>query len=167
MVDFQTLSIVITGIGMIIALIYYSMTLQNTSKARQRNLVFQRLQGYSLEYTKTYVDVASYTDWESVEEFREKYGPRMNPEAHSKFIYIMRVYSLAGVLLKENIADVDLIFQLYPPGAVISIWEQFSPYILYNRERRNDPTRNEAFEYLYKEAKKRYPDVLPRSVEDN
>jgi hypothetical protein len=177
-----TLSIalqIIQTIGVLVGIIYYITIMRNTQKtreaslkiqedtekARQRALVYQRLQGYNLEYTRAYIDVASYTDWETVEEFREKYGLLTNPEAYSKHLYIRKVYNLAGILLMENVADADVIFRLYPPGAVISIWEQFYPYIQYSRKIRKDPTKDEAFEFLYNEAKKRYPEVLPLSAE--
>ena len=164
MVDLDTLSIVLTGIGLIVAIIYYSINIRNASKVRQRDILFQRLQGYNLEYTKTYIEVASYTDWKTTEEFKEKYGMITNPDAFSKYLYITRVYNLAGLMLKENVADADLLFQLYPPGAIISMWEQFLPFILEGREIRNNPVLDENFEYLYTEAKKMFPEILHRST---
>jgi len=165
MVDYSTLSIVLTGIGLIAAITHYSLTLRDTSKARQRDLVFQRLLGFSLEYTKTFAEVAAYTDWEDVEDWQKKYGILTNPEAFSKYAYIWRVYNLAGILLKEKVADVDLILKLYPAQSVISVWEQFEPIFRDRREKRNHPAMYEPFEFLYNEAKKRYPEILPRSRE--
>ena len=75
----------------------------------------------------------------------------------------MRYFSLGGVLFKENEADADLLFELYPPQAVIAFWEEFKPIIMWSRERRNNPHHHESFEYLYDQAKKRYPDILPRT----
>lgn len=43
MVDYNTLSLVLTGIGLILAITTYTVTLRNTGKARQRELIFQRL----------------------------------------------------------------------------------------------------------------------------
>jgi len=170
---------IVQTVGILVGIIYYITIMINqqrtreqsfkaqeeAEKTRQRDIVFQRLQGYSLEYAKAFIDVASFTDWETVDEFREKYGRITNPQAFAKFIYITRVYEFAGILIMENVADPELIFRLYPPGAVISLWETFSPYIQDVRNIRNSPDRNGAFEYLYNEAKKRYPDMLHRNVE--
>jgi hypothetical protein len=163
----EYLPLVLTGIGLAASIVYYANIIQNANKARQRDTVFQKLQGFTLEYIKTYVEVASYTDWKTPDEFREKYGRITNPEAYAKYIYINRAYELAGILLMEKMADPELLFKLYPAGAVISIWETFSPYILDQRRLRNNPERNAAFEYLYNEAKRIYPDIRHRDVEYN
>ena len=158
MVDYQNLSIVLTGVGLIIALVYYSMTLRYTSKARQRELIMQRSQTYSVEYQITWSEVIGMTDWEDVEDWAKKYGLKANPEAYSKWMYIMRVYGLGGIYLQEG-ADPDLLFKLYPLSAIIPLWEQFEPIIMVIRERNNDPRMWEPFEYLYNEAKKRAPEI--------
>jgi hypothetical protein len=162
MVSVESVLDIIPALGVIVALAYYSLTLRNTSKARQRELIFLRLQGYSMEYTEAFANVLDYTDWEDAEDWERTY--RADPEAWSQWLYIMRVYNVAGILLKEKVADADLIFQLYPPMALINLWEQFEPVIRYTRESRNFPGLFQAYEYLYREAKKRYPEILPRSA---
>jgi hypothetical protein len=149
--------------GILVGIFYYIMTLRNSTKARQRELIHQKAQIQSLDYTRTFWELATWTDWETVEEFQEKYGMPNNPEAQAKFSHMMRHYSLAGTLLKENMANADLIFQLYPVLAVIELWEQFEAVILNVREKRNSPTHLDGFEFLYREAKKRHPEILPRS----
>ncbi len=158
MVDYQNLSIVLTGVGLIIALVYQSMTLRYTSKARQRELIMQRSQTYSVEYSKTWWEVILMSDWEDEEDWAKKYGRKANLEAYSKWMYIMRDYGLAGIYLQEG-ADPDLLFKLYPLSAVIPMWEQFEPIIIAMRENVNDPRMWEPFEYLYNEAKKRAPEL--------
>ena len=158
MVDYQNLSIVLTGVGLIIALVYNSMTLRYTSKARQRDLIMQRSQTYNVEYSKTWWEVKDMSDWEDAEDWAKKYGRKANLEAYSKWMYIMRDYGLAGIYLQEG-ADPDLLFKLYPLSAVIPMWEQFEPIIMAMRERVNDPRMWEPFEYLYNEAKKRAPEL--------
>jgi hypothetical protein len=164
MVSIESILDVVPALGVIVALIYYSLTLRNTSRARQRELIFQRLQGYSIEFTKAFADIASYTDWEDAEDFTRKYGMQVNPEAWAKYVYILRAYNFAGILLKERVAEADLIFKLYPPMGVISVWEQFEQTVQDTRERRNVPAHMESFEFLYREAKKRYPEILPRDA---
>jgi hypothetical protein len=158
MVDYQNLSIVLTGVGLIIALVYYSMTLRYTSKARQRQLIMQRSQTYSVEYQKAWSEVMNMSDWEDAEDWVKKYGQRANPEANSKWMYIMRIYGLGGIHLQEG-ADPDLLFKLYPLSAIIPLWEQFEPIIMFIRESIKDPHMWEPLEYLYNEAKKRAPEL--------
>jgi hypothetical protein len=154
----EYLPLVLTGIGIIVSILYYSNVLRNANKARQRELIIQRTHTYSTEYTKTWVDVKNMSDWETPEEFVQKYGIVNNPVAMSKWLYIMRIFSLAGLHLQEGV-DPDLLFQLYPIGAIIGLWEQFEPIILYQRERENSQNSHKTFEQLYREAKKREPQL--------
>ncbi len=55
-------------------------------------------------------------DWKDYDEFERKYGREANIDASSKWLYIMRIYNLAGLYLKEG-ADPDLMFKLYPASA--------------------------------------------------
>lgn len=151
---------IIQTVSLSVGIFYYLTIMRSNSKARQRELIHQKFQSLSLDYTRSYWEIVTWTDWETVEEFNEKYGMPNNPESQAKFVYIMRQYSMAGILLKENMANADLIYQLYPAQAVIRLWEQFEPVILDVREKRNSPTHLEDFEFLYMEAKKRYPEIL-------
>jgi len=62
-------------------------------------------------------------------------------------------------MLQEKTADPELIFKLYDPVAFIRVWEQFSPIIEHNRKTSNHHNFYEPFEYIYNEAKRRYPDI--------
>jgi len=167
MIDLDTLSIVLTGIGLIIALVYYSMTLRHTSKARQKDLVFQRYQDYGQGFGKALAEVSAL-EWETVEDWHRKYSVLADPDAWSSYLYISRLYNMAGVLLMENVAEADLIYKLYDPATLISFWERHEPIVLYRRERVNDPSFYEPFEFLYKEAKRRFPDVRSvRAIDPN
>jgi len=156
---------IIRTLGILVGIIYYITIIRNAQRSRQRELIFQRFQGYSKDYIQTYFEVASYRDWETVEDWRNKYGLPMNVEADTKWTYIMSLYNMAGLLLKEKEVDPDLIFLLYPPHVVIRLWEQFEPVIQSLRERTH-PVHLEPFEFLYHEAKKRYPEIDPWSTLD-
>lgn len=140
-------------------------TMEQSTRARQRELIFQKYQSYSKEYFKTTWKVWLYQDWKTPEEFLEKHGPPDNTDDWINYSYTMRHYDLAGVLYKENESEADLIFKLYPPAAIIHIWEQFKPIILRTREKRNNPDHLASFEYLYEQTKKRYPNILPGTYE--
>jgi len=155
----EYLPLVLTGLGLTASIIYYSNIIQNQSKARQRELIFRREQGYSLEYIQTLNEVLGMTDWTEPKEWEIKYGRWTNPEANAKFVYIMRVFTFAGILLRENQVDPKLLFQLYPPSTSILLWEQFQPVVYFLRENSNDPTLYEPLEYLHTEAKRRFPEI--------
>ena len=175
-----TLSVIlqiVQTVGILVGIIYYLTIMRNTQRtrelslkaqeeaerSRQRELILLRSQSYSLEYITAYTETVGMDDWNTVEEFHSKYGREANPEAFAKWLYIRSVYNFAGLLLKEKGTDPELIFQLYSPNSIIGLWEQHESIINEVRTRFNHPTYWEPFEFLYKEAKKRYPELAPSS----
>ncbi len=75
------------------------------------------------------------------------------------FTYIGGIFNNLGVLFKEESVDPEFLFKLYPATSIIGTWELFEPVIQMIRERNRDPNHWRHFELLYREAKKRYPDV--------
>ena len=72
MVTLETVLDVVPALGMIVALVYYCMTLRNTSKARQRELIFLRFQSFDMPYVKALDDVMyTWTDREHFHDMRE------------------------------------------------------------------------------------------------
>jgi len=67
MVSIEVIALVLTGIGLAASLVYYANILQNSSKARQRELIFQRGQVYNLEYSKAFSKVINMRDWNTPE----------------------------------------------------------------------------------------------------
>ena len=163
LIDIQTLSIVVAALGFAVTCTYYIINLRNTEKIRRRDQVFQKLQLNMMQWWDVFFDVMyKYTDFKSVEEFRSKYGYYENPEAHKKIFYVLNHYNSLGSLLKDDLIDADLLFQLYIPWSFMTVYERFElPCIKPQGVLPNgvvyDPTSYHGIKYLYAEAKKRYP----------
>jgi hypothetical protein len=155
-VDF---SIIFAGLSIAASVVYYASVLRNANIARQRELIYQRFQGLSKEYIKTVFELSNRSDWDTLDEYLEKYGRWKNQEAAVDFTYIGSIYNNLGVLFKEENVDPDFLLKLYPANSIIGMWEQFEPVIQMIRERNRTPNHWRHFELLYREAKKRYPDV--------
>ena len=157
--------------GILVGIVYYITIMRNaqrtreltlkaqeeTEKARQRDMIIQRSQTYGMDYMRAWYEASNMTDWDDVEDFNEKYR---GSESRIKWMYLMRQFTLARLHLKEG-ADPELLFYLYPPTSVMTLWERFEPVLRYQSERSNDPRMWEPFEYLYNEAKNRFPEVTP------
>ena len=89
----EYLPLVLTGLGLAASITYYAMILRNNNKSRQREMVYQKYQSHSLEYTRTFVEVSGMTDWDTTEEFQKKYGRIANPDAWAKILLIERSYN--------------------------------------------------------------------------
>ena len=71
-------------------------------------------------------------------------------------------YNNIGIMLKENMMDPELLYQLFPPLQTIAFWVRIEPIIKDYRERTNDTLYNSALEYMYNDAIKRFPDIKTR-----
>jgi hypothetical protein len=161
MVEFQTISILFTGLSISIAAFYYISILRSNKEARQRELMYLRFQYNDLTYMETFTYVMS-KHFTNLEEFREHFDPVEKPEAFAKYIFLGTRYQNLGLMLQEGKIDPDLLFKIYAPRTIMQIWEKISFMETITRERFNDPSHYAAFEYLYNEAKKRYPDIQTR-----
>jgi hypothetical protein len=160
MVDYQIISLVLTGIGITIALTYYTLTLRNTNRTRQAEILM-RLHS---EWGNQYHQDASWTvlslDFKDYNEFERKYGSiTEGKEVHRELYRVGWFFNGLGVLLHKGLADIDLIVELFS-YMVIWLWEIIEPVIIAGRELFDQPESLEWYEYLYKELVK-YRDEHP------
>ena len=159
MVDVETILDWIPAIGVIIALIYYTQILRNAEKTRQREQIFLRLQSFDLQYNRAIDDLMN--NWTGQGDYHS-----FEPETRLNYNFISARYQSVGVMLRENMIDPDILYQIFSPRAIMSLWEKSEHLVKDNREINNYSTYMDAFEYLYKETKKRYPDILTWGHED-
>jgi hypothetical protein len=151
MVDYQTVSIVLTGIGMIIALTYYGLQIRNQNRTRQTQL-FMNLytQMRSKEFVGDTRELSSW-QWSDFEDFRAKYGSRTNKEANTLFYSTANFFDGVGVLVEHGELDPKLVEELMSSW-VIWFWEKFGEVIKEYR-RVSYPQYLEKVEFLYDKIK--------------
>jgi len=154
----QTISIVITGLTLSIAAIYYMLTLRytrmnmkNTLETRQAQLFMQI---YNKATSKEGIDslqLLMEANWSSYEEWLEKY--QNNPAYNNALsFYIMYMEGL-GVFIKENLVDIKLI-ALFFAGITRIMWEKYRDIIAEERKRLNYRRYASEWEYTYNELLK-------------
>ena len=114
MVDYQTISIVLTGIGMIIALTYYALQIRNQNKTRQTQMFMQL---YNTRYEEKNANRfwrVMRLEWEDFDDYVEKYSVLADPQegvitdVSAEFAY----YDGLGILLKQNMVDRNTMYEL-------------------------------------------------------
>jgi hypothetical protein len=172
MADLDSLSIVLTGIGLIIALTYYALTIRNQNRTRQAQLLWSIYDYYrSTESRRQSMEIGSW-EWKDIDDFFEKYGLENNPEAWLNFTTKAAYFNGIGILLKRNLIDIRLLDDLLTNsverhwnalkmGPILLEWRKRLPL---QRERRgwiqdpeysdhvHDSTTNttfNGFDYLY------------------
>jgi hypothetical protein len=157
MVDYQTLSIVLTGIGLIIALTYYALQIRNQNKSRTAQTFIQL---YQNAIDQGYIQSLSEAIWlqenEGFDEWWDKYGPENNMEFFVRWYRGIVFYESIGILVKNGIVDLSLVDDLMS-GPVLITWERF-------REKYGYPHFQEWQEYLVNEIRRtvdiQHPDFL-------
>jgi hypothetical protein len=153
MVDYQTLSIVLTGTGMIIALTYYALQIRNQNKTRQVQMFMNLYATYSSpQFRRRYNDITFNRAYENYDDFWEKYGPVKNPEAFASWTSVAAFFQGLGVLVRKGLIEIGLVHD-FLGSVIIDSWEVMSPAFIESRERYKINLWDE-FEYLYNEVKK-------------
>lgn len=153
MIDYSALSIVLTGIGLIIAFTYYSLQIRNQNITRQAQTympIYSKFQ--EKEFMKKYIDILNLWEWETPQEFHERYGPRANLDAYSDYMNVNTYFTGIGVLVKRRLIDKELVNDLMG-DIIVRFWERNEDYLFYIRDQRGWQTLGEHFEYLYRVMK--------------
>ena len=159
----ESIPYVLTGIGIIVSILYYTSVLRNQNKTRQMQL-FMQINNIltTRESLQTFIELMNLKVDE--EEYRQKYDSYVNPEHFGKRASLWYTYNSIGEMLRLKMVDPDLLHHLNVDINVIMVWENWEHIIKMNRERENMPDLWDGFEYLYDEMKKlrkrmNYPDI--------
>jgi hypothetical protein len=152
MADYQAFSIVLTGMGMIIALTYYALQIRNQNKTRQAQLFMELYATYrNPEFRKLWHRVLS-REFKDYQEWQEKY---MNPDDLADHTTVQAFLEGVGVLLKRGFIDIEMVDDLL--SIVVRLyWEKYGSIVQGSREMLGEPKLMADTEYLYREIRKRY-----------
>ena len=169
MVDYSTLALVLTGLGLTASILYYAMVLRNTNKTQQLALETRQAQLFmqiyytwsSRENINIRRELRAWT-WTDYDDFIKKYGEANNPEANTLFQELATWYEGIGVLIKRKLIDPAYVDDLMS-GDTLWGWETFGSFVRERRVRDNLPYYYEFWEYLYDEvsaiAHKQHPEL--------
>jgi hypothetical protein len=152
----EYLPLILTGVGLTASIIYYATIIQNANKARQRELIYQRIPTINADFYNNWRRLFT-AKWQTYQEFQEYISE--NPREYGYFAFITITLNSVGLLLKENVIDPERIFSVYTPNMTITTWNRSYPVIKVWREGYGYSELYSGLEYLYNEARKRYPDM--------
>ena len=159
MIELSIIRDLVTIFGVIAGLTYYVMTVRNAEKTRKQDVIFQRISELDDEFYNKWTNLLD-SDWKTYAEWRKH---RLeHPESYGFLAYMLSLLGGIGETLRKGIIDPDSLFSIYTPILVIFTWEKVKPIIEFYRDGTNIPTYLDNFEYLYDEAKKRYPEMHTR-----
>jgi hypothetical protein len=147
----QALSI-IAGIGIAIQQLRgIEQTNQRDLETREVQLQLNLLtQIRTMEFLKRYMHLVYDQEYDTYQEWIEKYGPRSNRESYSSYVYVTGMYQNIGLLLKKKILSPEDIAEQIRPMSFITLWKKIEPIVNHHRNTTN-PSAYEPFEYLANE----------------
>jgi len=158
LMDFQTISVLLTGISVSAAAIYYIVTLRASQKNMRTTLetrqaqLFMQIFGnfHQTEFFNKYTDILTWK-WNDYDDFIQKYGAKTNPKAWYSLGSVGAFFEGIGVLVHRQLIDVDLVAELMSRH-ILLFWEKIQPISLEMRKRLQLPV-DMRLEYLYNEIK--------------
>jgi hypothetical protein len=148
MVDYGILSIVLTGIGIIGAIVYYTMTLRNATKTRQAQFFMQFVDKiHTPEFLSFWVNMIRW-EWEDLEDFERKYGSVDHPDLFGERYSFFSTFNDLGWLVEKGIVNVEDVNALVGPQ-LFWMWDKFEPIIFEHRRVYNFPDQYMYWERLY------------------
>jgi len=112
MIDLQTILSLVPAVGVIVALVYYTLTIRNQNRTGQAQLLMNLYEAYrSPEFRKSWREMMDqeYIDFD---DFWSKYGGQVNSEAWSNWQNVAVYFHGIGVLLKEKIYTIKRIIKI-------------------------------------------------------
>ena len=142
-ISLQMIRDVVAILGVLAGLSYYIMTVRNQNKSRQAQLLMNLYESYrSKESRRQSLEIQSW-EWKDPNEFFEKYGQEVNPDAWALWEAKAAFFNGVGILLKKNLIDIELVdefltssvnrhWNMLGMGVIIAEWRKRLP------ERRQD-----------------------------
>ena len=154
MIDYQTISISLAALGILVASIYYTLTVRNQTRTRQAQL-FMQIYGVfrTGEFQDNITEILSWK-WNDYDDFLEKYGPTTNPKAWRALGSVAGYFEGIGLMVNKKLIDISLVENLMSTH-IIYFWEKIEFLSIELRRDFNRPQIDVWKEYLYNEIKKR------------
>ena len=160
----QTIGISVAVISVVIGVINSILTNRHAQRTRDREFETRQaqlfMQLYSLydnrDFLEDYGNVAWVFAYKDLSDWMKKYGPKTNIAAYSSWIRVGRFFDGAGILVKKNLIDINLIIDLMREVIAYS-WDKMEPWLMEERKMLGHPQLWENFEFLASEVRKRFP----------
>ena len=146
----EYLPLVLTGIGIIVSILYYTSVLRNQNRTRQAQLFTQLYKDYRTPENLSLMSKAMQMNWNDYDEFQSKYSSITQMEERLPYTFWSMYFQEIGILLKEGFIDITLVAQ-FLPDFFRGYWKKFEPIILEERKRTNYPQYFGGMEFLYNE----------------
>jgi hypothetical protein len=135
-ITYQMVLSTLQTLALIVGIAYYLFIMRNSQRNQQIQLETRKTEIYmqlirqtrTPEFMKQWSTVMDM-EFTGRQEWNEKYGPSANPEAFSAYMTVLQTYNSIAQLVKNDILDVETLYDLIMPVAFLYAWEKAKPQI--------------------------------------
>ena len=141
-------------LGVIVAVGYYILNIQNQRETRQAQLFMQLFDKYIEKERWRNGWELLQMEWDNIEDFFDRYDSAVDMDNFEKRYNIWSYFDGMGMLLKKGLVDKEMIYYLMGGYGAFWTWNKFKDIIKASRIRMNNPDHFAMFEYLAGEMQK-------------
>ena len=130
--EIQTAYYMAAATGVVVAAIYYMISLRYNMKAREMEICRWFTADYTSEEAVQRFGIVATMEWKDDKDFMTKYG-YSNPEMLAKWVSQFFAYETGGILLRSKVVKADILYALGGFSAVWS-WEKYKDIIQNRRD---------------------------------
>jgi len=146
----ESIPYVLTGIGIIVSILYYTSVLRNANKTRQTQLFMQLFDRMASEENRLRSLQILQLDFTGYDDFEEKYNMENNSEVVSKVLHVWNELNGMGFLLRKGLVDIETVNHL--AGHIVKPqWNKWKRYVAEARINEKEYDFLDDFECLAKE----------------
>ena len=152
--EIQAAYYMVAATGVLVAAVYYIIVVrinQRNMRITLTNNLIQRLM--TDEFMEKYTELV-YMDWGDYDDFEKRYGSDTNPENFMKRVIVFSIYDSLGTLLKQGLADKDILYNSQMAYSCTYVWHKFRGVLEENRRLYSGADAWNGFEYLANEMVK-------------
>ena len=177
MIELSVVRDLVAIFGVIAGFTYYVMVVRNAQRNQQHQLETRQAQFFmgtyqslmTPEVQRLYGEVLEW-EWTDFDDFAERYYK--NPTRKGEWISANMSFEILGIMLKENLMDLQLLFEMeqYGTRGGTVLWFKYEDVIREMRRREGNPDLMKNFEYyvgeMYRlrELKGLSPDWSPENI---
>ena len=147
MASFEFLAVILTGLGLIASITYYTSVLKNQNKTRQAQLFNAMGKDFSDYDSWLRNRELFYMEWDDYDDFEKKYGSDTNPVAYAQRYSAWTSINNIGIMMKRNLLDEKMVYESLG-SSILMMWGKYKPIIIEQRARYMGPNFMEHAEYL-------------------
>ena len=153
MVDIPTVSAIVVAISVVVGLGFTLMEIRHLTRTKRTDVIMRIYDRFG---SKEMVEAIN-----SVGQLKSQ-SPEFPPKAATTGVtQVAIIFEGLGVLLEEDLIDIELVNSLFGP-TLVSLWEPIQPMIQGMRKSLNQPFFFSHFEYLYErlnEYRRNHPEA--------